>query len=290
MENLPPGSTAASGQDCPDAKPVLKNNALKPKKANRKKNGSADNTAVQPFSDQFNGVGDCGEQAPQSFPVISALQEFLQDSKTFRIPTQHSVLQWTFEQRFVNPVSNQFRATVAFLLEGVPHHVVGEWQNSKNGAKRDAAERALGLFVTQWGGQLPQGHQVSQTDSSPDSINLLQNLRNSGQTDDVQIDTFMNFCLQFPPCCRTLPRLTISWEGDACKGLAQVSLFGVPHTFAGIPCADEGAAHVDVARRVLWYLQCPGFTKKFEVDIEKLMDSSGMIASPPSDWTVDGDW
>merc|ERR1712136_176230 len=43
-----------------------------------------------------------------------------------------------------------FRATVAFMLDGVPHHVAGGWERSKKTAQRDAASRALGLFVGRW--------------------------------------------------------------------------------------------------------------------------------------------
>lgn len=278
MASLPEGS--ACSQDGPGATPVFKPKRAHRKGKNRQAGASADDPAVPPSSDQLGGL--CDSNA--SFPVISTLQEFLQDSKTFRVPNQHSVLQWNFEESFASSSSNQFRATVAFLLEGVPHHAAGDWHNSKSGAKRDAAERALGLFVTQWGSQLPQ-EQVSRSDLSPDSRNLLQNLKNDIVS--TEVDTLMNLCLHFPPCQRALPQLSTSWEEDSCKGFAQISLFGVPHTFAGVPCADEDAARIDVARRSLWYLQCPSFSNKFEVDYEKLAAGSGTIAAPPSDWAVD---
>ena len=38
----------------------------------------------------------------------------------------------------------EFRAQVSFLLDGVPHHVAGAWQQSKKLAQRDCAERCLG--------------------------------------------------------------------------------------------------------------------------------------------------
>lgn len=34
---------------------------------------------------------------------------------------------------------------VSFLLDGVPHHVAGAWQQSKKLAQRDTAERCLGV-------------------------------------------------------------------------------------------------------------------------------------------------
>lgn len=241
------------------------------------------------MSDEFDGFCDLTKQASEStgcFPVISTLQEFLQDSKTFRVPNQHSILQWNFEQSSGGLASSKFRATVAFLLEGVPHHVAGEWHNSKSGAKRDAAERALGLFVTQWGSQLLQEEHGGQADLPPDSRNLLQNLRTNDQVQHADVDTLLNFCAHFPPCQQSLPQVSAVWDGDDCKGFAQISLFGVPHTFAGVPCSDDHAACIDVARRCLWYLQCPGFVDKFELDYESLLAGSGTISSPPSDWTV----
>merc|ERR1719326_1669717 len=33
--------------------------------------------------------------------VISALQEFVQDGKAYRMPSRHSILQWHFEERCV---------------------------------------------------------------------------------------------------------------------------------------------------------------------------------------------
>jgi len=298
MVSLPEGS--ASNLDGPDAMPVVltppKSKRSQRKGQNRQGTGqwSANDIAVASLSDQFDGLCHSSTEATgatSSFPVISILQEFLQDSKTFRVPNQHSILQWHFEQHSVSSSSNQFRATVAFLLEGVPHHAAGAWHNSKAAAKRDAAERALGLFVSQWGSQLPQEEQMNQSDLSPDSRNMLQNLRN-GQVNNAEVDDeclLMNFCLHFPPCQQSLPQLSASWEGDTCKGFAQISLFGVPHTFAGVPCTDECAARTDVVRRTLWYLQCPGFTNKFELDHESLAAGSGTIASPPTDWTVDDD-
>jgi len=267
---------------------------LKPKRTQRKgKSGqgknSASNTAGPPVSDEFDGFCDPSEQATGStgcFPVISTLQEFLQDSKTFRVPNQHSILQWNFEQSFGGLASSKFRATVAFLLEGVPHHVAGDWHNSKSGAKRDAAERALRLFVTQWGSQLLPEEQASQADLPPGSRNLLQNLRSNDQVHHADVDTLMNFCAHFPPCQQSLPQVSVVWEGDDCKGFAQISLFGVPHTFAGVPCRDDDEACIDVARRCLWYLQCPRFVDKFELDYESLLAGSGSISSPPSDWTA----
>merc|ERR1711971_183616 len=82
--------------------------------------------------------------------AISMLQEFVQCSQNFHIPPNYPVLQWSFDSQMADSATLEFRAVVAFLLEGVPHHVAGTWQLKKKDAQRDAAERALGLFVGRW--------------------------------------------------------------------------------------------------------------------------------------------
>jgi len=73
----------------------------------------------------------------------------------FRMPSNCSVLQWEFSTRMCGS-SLEFRATVAFLLDGVPHHVAGIWKLSKKLAQRDAAERALELYAKVDGEALEQ--------------------------------------------------------------------------------------------------------------------------------------
>merc|ERR1719272_81679 len=57
--------------------------------------------------------------------AISKLQEFVQCSQTFNVPANYSVLQWDFDSEMADSATLQFRAIVAFLLNGVPHHVAG---------------------------------------------------------------------------------------------------------------------------------------------------------------------
>lgn len=214
------------------------------------------------------------ETEPLAKSVISALQEFVQDSKIFRMPMRQSVLQWSFEEHCAKQPGTEFRATVVFVLDGVPHHVLGEWQASKNMAKRDAAERALELFVSQWGSQLLQEDPREEMEFS--------------QAEVGEVEALTEFCRQFPACCQIPPQLETSWDGDACKGVAHISLFGVPHTFAGIPCPDEDTALMDVARRVLWYLQCPGFESDFHVDMDAALSACSQEQPPPAQWQSDG--
>lgn len=53
-------------------------------------------------------------------------------------------LRWTFDTHMADNTNLEFRAQVSFLLDGVPHHVAGAWQQSKKLAQRDCAERCLG--------------------------------------------------------------------------------------------------------------------------------------------------
>jgi len=287
--DMGPCSTEDLGMNCfSPTKPFQRKAKGKPPRA------SGSGIVPMPSPDQVSGLCVSADQkSDQAVSVISALQEFIQDSKTFRAPMRHSIIQWSFDERSVNSLSTQFRATAAFVLEGVPHHVVGDWQTSKNSAKRDAAERSLGLFVSQWGCQLLQEEQMEQMINSglaldcPESESSLQTSKGDDQENTGTVAALHDFCMQFAPCCQTSPQLTTSLQGEACTGYAVISLFGVPHTFGGNACESEDDARNDVARRVLWYLQCPGFDDDFEVDIDALATLS-QIAAPPSEWTVDG--
>merc|ERR1719382_1145445 len=71
---------------------------------------------------------------------ISQLQEYVQEASksTCALPANFSVLQWDLSTR-ASSANLEFRATVSFFLEGVPHHVAGVWKPSKKVAQRDAA-------------------------------------------------------------------------------------------------------------------------------------------------------
>merc|ERR1719159_743783 len=102
------------------------------------------------------------QQLPQSYNLataptpargggpISRLQEFVQSDRRYPVSSHRPILSWDFDTRMANAVTLEFRSTVSFVLEGVPHHAVGSWQSSKKGAQRDAAERVLGLLIGMW--------------------------------------------------------------------------------------------------------------------------------------------
>jgi hypothetical protein len=228
---------------------------------------------------------------------IAMLQEFVQCSKAFPLPPSCSALQWTYHTRMASKVSLQYRASVAFFLEGVPHHAAGAWYASKKSARRDAADRALCLFVGRWGAELLQ----FQPESSDAFSGLCSNPAHLQADHEEKL--LEQFCAQLPACAGgEAPKFTLEFEQteqeDArafgagsdgcgrCFAIVELRLLGVPHKLAGALKATEVEARVDAARRCLWYLQCPGFEEAYEP--EPLGKASlDEIKAAPNDWVCD---
>mmetsp|Transcript_96705 Transcript_96705/g.167848 ORF Transcript_96705/g.167848 Transcript_96705/m.167848 type:complete len:391 (-) Transcript_96705:283-1455(-) len=216
--------------------------------------------------------------------VISMLQEFVQSSKQCPSASNRPILQWSHETRMVD--SNlEFRAKVAFLLDRVPHHVVGFWQNSKKIAKRDAAERALVLFVRCWGAR-------GGSSSSSFCLNSAggQDARMGcpGSSAPANIDEAQ----KLEEFCRSLagdetqgakpPHWTYRQTGQLYQAFVEIELLGVPHTFTGRPQQTHAKACTDTAECVLWYLQCPDLEGKYDVDDS--LENEKEIPTPPENW------
>lgn len=211
--------------------------------------------------------------------VISLLQEFVQCSRQFHAPQHRPILQWTFDNRMADFTTLEFRGAVAFLLDGVPHHVAGTWHPSKKLAQRDAAERALGFFVGKWGEQLlreQNGCVVKPPMSNQRAIQL------------TEIDILDSFCRSYPACEGQPPQWSFDWDGDECRAVAEITLLGVPHKFAGAAKATEEEAGTDTTRRVLWYLQCPGYEGVYAPDPHAPAVIGKEIPAPPTNWANDG--
>eukprot|EP00435_Cladocopium_sp_Y103_P049059 s1658_g14.t1 len=69
-----------------------------------------------------------------------------------------------------------------------------------------------------------------------------------------------------------------------CKATAEITLLGVRHSFAGSPAQHASEAKEDTAKRVLWYLQCPGYENLFEPDVQGVAAVAKEIPTPPSNW------
>jgi len=169
----------------------------------------------------------------------------------------------------------EFRGTVAFLLDGVPHHVAGAWFASKKAAQRDTAERTLHFFVGAWGQQLlhEQEKGAAATDELP---------RRSPERSDEQ--TLEAFCRAYAAC----EGKPVSWSHRASEAgtVAEVEIFllGVPHKFAGTARPTAAEASADVARRVLWYFECPGYEGDFAPDPNSQAVVGKEIPPPPDNW------
>lgn len=223
------------------------------------------------------GSDKCIDAEAANKGVISVLQEFVQCSRQFSAPQHRPILQWSFDSRMTDFASLEFRGTVAFLLDGVPHHIAGTWHPSKKFAQRDTAERALGFFVGRWGEQLL----TEQRQSGEISSNDFQ-----AATSHVQV--LDEFCRSMNPSSPgAVPKWTSRRDESGWIAQAEISVLGVLHKFAGASKSTEDAAKQDTARRVLWYLQCPGYEDAFAPDAQAPAVTAKEIPSPPAYWASD---
>jgi len=220
--------------------------------------------------------GDKNQDVEANKGVISVLQEFVQCSRQFSAPQHRPILQWSFDSRMTDFASLEFRGTVAFLLDGVPHHIAGTWHPSKKFAQRDTAERALAFFVGRWGEQLllEQRHLDKPSTNVSDSA-----------TSDVQV--LENLCRSNTSYAGAVPKWNSCVDGHGWSAQVEIPILGVPHKFAGTAKATADAAMQDAARRVLWYLQCPGYENAFVPDAEAPAVTAKEIPAPPAYWASD---
>eukprot|EP00440_Ansanella_granifera_P001824 gb/GFBE01001967.1/.p1 GENE.gb/GFBE01001967.1/~~gb/GFBE01001967.1/.p1 ORF type:complete len:487 (+),score=112.92 gb/GFBE01001967.1/:1-1461(+) len=223
---------------------------------------------------------------------ISKLQEFVQSSKAHPLPSSCPVLQWSHENRMAGS-SLQFRATTSFLLDGVPHHVLGGWWPSKKQSQRDAAERALAFFVGVCGQEVAKNAEnlFSGKESSSQGAATPLTPGSSGKQAEEkdEVKTLERFCGgQLKWGCRWEAQDPDAKETELealCRATVEFNCLGVPHVFAGKLCSSKAAARADTARRVLWYLHCPGFESAFEADQEQVKSMAQAIPDPaPGAW------
>jgi hypothetical protein len=227
--------------------------------------------------------------------AVSQLQEFVQGARLFPMPPSCPVLHWCHDTRIVEN-KLEFRATVSFILDGVPHHIVGEWKLSKKMAQRDVAERSLGLFVGHWGDVVREGLElIKEEDSNECTISLAKSLLPSENTDpnfaikegrDPLAD-FEEYCHNFTtqPCGP--PHWRYVCDDGQYQAFVDLTVFGVPHTFPGAHRDSLQAAYLDTARRVLWYFQHPLYKDDFEPDFDFAKSMAHEIPEPAVCWTKD---
>jgi hypothetical protein len=223
----------------------------------------------------------CYSSWPAQKGAISQLQEFVQCSPGFQIPANYPVLQWSFDSQMANTATLEFSATVAFLLDGVPHHVAGGWQPQKKIAQRDTAERALALFAGKWGKDLQRNSDLERNTAKDVESDIgclsteelwqkvkqwFQKLRMSG---DIK------------------PSWSVCKEDGNFFATIEMTIHGVPHKLRGHIQKTEELARRDVAARVLWYLRAPGFTDAFELDSNAPAIAGRKIPAAPMHWAHD---
>lgn len=215
------------------------------------------------------------DEQGQGKGVISLLQEFVQCSRQFHAPQHRPILQWSYDNRMADFATLEFRATVAFLLDGVPHHVAGAWFASKKIAQRDTAERALSFFVGRWGEQL-----FCEQETPPPELPV-----RSGSKSDAEM--LEEFCRTYSACDDKPLEWSHASVGSDFTAQVEISLLGVPHKFAGSAKASPSEAYADVARRVLWYFECPGYEGEFAPDPNAAAVVGKEIPAPPANWASD---
>jgi hypothetical protein len=214
--------------------------------------------------------------------AISQLQEFVQGAKVFPMPPNCPVLQWSYDTRMVG-TSLEFRATGAFLLDGVAHHTVGVWRPSKKLAQRDCAERALGLFVHRWASMIALDEFSGNLTANATLLSSPPSLSDAHS----QVERLEIFCKRLSLGEPVPINWSHRWESEQCQAYAEIRLMDVPHTFPGRPMQTQQEAYEDTAHRVLWYLQCPGSENDFEPDSSYVKVAAQDIPEPHSCWVKD---
>eukprot|EP00439_Symbiodinium_sp_Y106_P086989 s121_g37.t2 len=162
-----------------------------------------------------------------------------------------------------------------------PHHVLGGWWPSKKQSQRDAAERALAFFIGVCGNELTKGHEGHAAGrKSP----LAEGQREDEPDEVYELEDFVGEQLRWS--CRWEAQDTQDPILEAlCKATVEFQYLGVSHVFAGKACSSKVAAKTDTARRVLWYLHCPGYENAFEVEQDQVKTLAQAIPEPvPGTW------
>mmetsp|Transcript_12923 Transcript_12923/g.24391 ORF Transcript_12923/g.24391 Transcript_12923/m.24391 type:complete len:492 (-) Transcript_12923:114-1589(-) len=213
---------------------------------------------------------------------ISKLQEFVQSSKAHPLPSSCAVLQWSHENRMAGS-SLQFRATTSFLLDGVPHHILGGWWPSKKQSQRDAAERALAFFIGVCGQELTKGHDGHFAAGHKPAGASPGHKHEDEPAEVSELEEFVGDHLRWS--CRWEAQDSQEILEALCKATVEFQYLGVLHVFAGKACSSKAAAKADTARRVLWYLHCPGYENAFEVEQDQVKTLAQAIPEPvPGTW------
>jgi len=223
--------------------------------------------------------------------AIAQLQELLQASENttrFKFPPGVKVLQWSYMQKMADRVL--FRGVLAFLFNGVPYHVAGDWQTCKKFARQSAADAALALLRGLQPQYAEDGSAAAQQvmDVCVDLSHVLPSQRNtdsSAQRDCVRkLESFMKHA------ALSHGDGLLAWDCErlgvngAWSASLKVSMFGVVHTFTG-PClvtAEEACN--ELSRRILWHMGQRNARGLYIVDRNQWQVQQCRVPSAPSYW------
>jgi hypothetical protein len=209
------------------------------------------------------GDGDAGD-GKNADNAVSALQEIIQSCCSFSPHTK--ILTWAFEQQ-LSQGTLEFRATVSFVLQDVPHHFGGGWQTSKKKAQRDAAER-----VTHYLQHLREPIPVTEPQTHPSKVVMGSEKLPQDVFEELQA-VFTGSSFEGEPALEWKLEdrgLNSNVEGvHEFRAIVSFHINEVPHHFSGGWCsggsengyatsrsdsvAGVQAARRDAAERVLWY-------------------------------------
>jgi len=173
-----------------------------------------------------------------------------------------------------NAVTLEFRATVSFILEGVPHHAAGAWHTSKKTSQRDAAERVLVMLKIQANDYTSCGiGDGSSCCPEASAVERLSDFVVKGLPGKQNVESLQWRCVQ----------TETGWQATV-----EVCIFGdVLHTLQGVICSDEQTACEDTANRALWYFKAQSHLNAFEVCHEAVVEET--LELPPDDmWLREG--
>jgi len=217
---------------------------------------------------------------------IACLQELLQSSEhtsLFKFPPGVKVLQWSYQQKTAGRLV--FRAFLAFLCNGVPHHVTGKWHQCKKDARQSVAEMALALV---------QGHNVDTVSPQEEAAGCadLGGLVTLGRSDyrggnsTKALEKFLSSC----SCVSSTDSMEWSVAQAAKTGTwqaqLQVKVLGMKFAFSGPALPQQEEAKNELANRVMWYMGCEDYQGMYVPNRRALMSARCEVPAAPAHWML----
>jgi len=192
--------------------------------------------------------------------AIAKLQEMLQSpahTTRFKFPPGVKVLQWRYVLREEHRL--MFSGVVAFLCNGVPHHIVGSWQTCKKNARQATAEAALAVLRSYQADTAPDEEAVIHV--CIDTAALLtrgEAARTTAGAESVQALEARVRKIQegvVEPSERGIRwQCETGQEGTGWQALMTAQTAGLIQTFLGPCLSTADLAYAELARRILWYM------------------------------------